>query len=223
LPRRLILASASPRRKELLACLGLPFEVIPSQVDEDDAEYVGLPRTVAERLARAKASDISLRLYTDALAADIRSLDACVIGCDTVVALEDIDPPALLAKPSDAVEARSMLSRLSGKTHTVYTGISLVWQHWNSLQEEYETTRISESIETDVRFRELSAQMIDWYVATGEPFDKAGGYGIQGHASAFVEAVYGDYFNVVGLPIHTVAKMLEEIGIAWWRGPAALE
>ena len=116
-----------------------------------------------------------------------------------------------------------MLALLSGTTHTVLTGVAIAVRHAQPDIQDFNEFVRKDVVETQVQFRELTSQMIDWYVATGEPFDKAGGYGIQGHASAFVEAVYGDYFNVVGLPIATVAKMLEEIGIEWWRGPSALE
>jgi septum formation protein len=102
----------------------------------------------------------------------------------------------------------------------VFTGVAVVQTDHD---DDCGMTWDSEVVDTQVTFRNLSDEMIDAYIATGEPFDKAGGYGIQGWASTFVEAIYGDYFNIVGLPIATVAKMLEEIGIAWWRGSAALE
>jgi septum formation protein len=209
MPKRLILASASPRRKELLALLRLPFEVIVSDVDETAKEE--LPHQTAERLAVSKAYAIAETLMCDA---------SIVIGADTVVALTDEAPATVLGKPNDHEDARRMLRLLSGRTHSVFTGVSLIETDvdgdcaWRSTQTV---------VDTQVTFRQLTDEMIEAYIATGEPFDKAGGYGIQGYASTFVESVYGDYFNIVGLPIATVAKMLEDIGIEWWRGPAALD
>jgi septum formation protein len=153
----------------------------------------------------------------------LQALDCVVIGCDTVVAIDEGEIAYMLAKPEDEHEAKAMLRRLSAKRHSVFTGVAIVSQWWNRNSEEYEITRRVTSVETEVQFRALTPEMIEWYVATGEPFDKAGGYGIQGHASVFVEDIYGDFFNVVGLPIHTVAGMLEDLRIEWWRGPSALE
>lgn len=213
MPKRLILASASPRRRELLSLLRLPFEVMVSDVEEEDL-LDEPPRAVAETLARRK---------TDAVVAQLsNSPGICVIGADTVVAVE-AGSTTSLAKPRDADEARFMLRMLSGRTHTVYTGVALSWRPplmgHVSPGGCYTSSRL---VDTQVTFRELTDGMIDAYIATGEPFDKAGAYGIQGFASAFVEAVCGDYFNVVGLPVATVGKMLEEAGIQWWRGPEAL-
>ena len=213
MPKRLILASASPRRKELLACLGLPFEVIPSEVDESISDFAGTG-SMAGELAKEKAFSVWQQLRAD----------TCVIGADTVVVTERPGVPTSLGKPRDAKDAARMLRLLSGTTHTVFTGVAIARPDYSLDFDGYifDCDITVQVVDTQVQFRELTPEMIDWYIATGEPFDKAGAYGIQGHASAFVEAVYGDYFNVVGLPIQTVAKMLEEIGIEWCRGPAAL-
>jgi septum formation protein len=210
MPKRLILASSSPRRRELLALLRLPFEVIVSDVDEDLRDLS--PRFLATHLAQEKAMSVVWRLTEG---------DCLVLGADTVVSFDDADPPRSLAKPRSAEEAEGILKLLSGRTHTVFTGLSLIERRDDG--NYYPTRRkVMRVVETQVTFRHLTDEMIEAYIATGEPFDKAGGYGIQGYASTFVEAISGDYFNIVGLPVATVAKMLEEIGIEWWRGPEAL-
>ncbi len=218
MPKRLILASASPRRKEVLECLGLPFEIIPSTIDESTESEVNAP-TLAKILAVNKANDVADRVWNTPFHESGKWRDPLVVlGCDTIVVTDRTDGPSILGKPTSGEDAKRMLGLLSGGIHTVYTGVSIVTRDWPR-----EWLAAAKVMDTQVQFRELSPAIIDWYVATGEPFDKAGAYGIQGHASVFVEAVYGDYFNVVGLPISTVAKMLEEIGIKWWRGAAALE
>ena len=115
-----------------------------------------------------------------------------------------------------------MLRLLSGAGHSVCTAVCLMECEWSADHEDWFPAWRTSVVETEVLFRDLTPELIEAYISTGEPFDKAGAYGIQGFASAFVQAVHGDYFNVVGLPISTVARMLEEIGIEWWRGPAAL-
>lgn len=187
----------------------MPFEVIVSDVDETIRDE--RPHELAERLALSKAQ---------AVASHVPCERAIVIGADTVVALGDEGPRTILEKPADEADARRMLRLLSGRTHTVFTGVALVQTDYD---DDCGTTWDNRVVDTQVTFRELSDELIDAYVATGEPFDKAGGYGIQGFASIFVEAIYGDYFNIVGLPVGTVARMLEEIGIEWWRGAASLE
>lgn len=208
--RRLILASASPRRRELLALLGLPFEVVPSAVEEDSQPPVSPPE-FARALAKEKALDVWRRRSKEP--------GLMVLGADTIVVADRPGVPTILNKPTDEDDARRMLAWLSGTTHTVYTGLALVQTEAVRSDGEIET----EVVGTRVTFRELTPSMIDAYVATGEPFDKAGAYGVQERAAPFVEAVHGDYFNVVGLPVCTVARMLERIGIEWWRGPEALE
>jgi septum formation protein len=182
---KLVLASASPRRRELLARAGFEFEVRPSEIPEFPSPGE-TPEVFARRAAREKALDVAARAEPGTL----------VLGADTVVALGD----EILGKPADAAEAGQMMRRLSGRTHRVTTAVCLVRapDRVEALGEE----------STAVTFRALSDAEIREYVATGEPFDKAGGYGIQGHAAKFVERVEGDYSNVVGLPVARVAEML---------------
>lgn len=210
MPKRFILASASPRRRELLALLGLPFDVIVSEVDET-ALSGRLPAEVPDVLARAKALAVWERLG--------RPRDTLILGADTDVVATVDGVQTILGKPADAEDARRMLRALSGRMHTVYTGLTLV----QTVGDEPTYVAQSELVDTQVKFRRLTDAMIDAYIATGEPFDKAGAYGIQGRASAFVQTILGDYFNVVGLPVQRVGRMLEDAGIEWWRGPAALE
>jgi septum formation protein len=183
---RLILASASPRRAELLRAAGLPFDVLPVAVDErffpDET-----PGRAVSRLAEAKAA-----------AGALLQPDAVVLGADTTVVIDD-QP---LAKPADAHEAAGMLRRLSGRTHDVLTGICLC--HGGRRLLHVEPTR--------VRMAHMDEAEIAWYVATDEPYDKAGGYAVQGLASRFVLGVDGSYSNVVGLPISSVYRLLKELG-----------
>lgn len=182
----LVLASASPRRAELLRNARFEFTVQPADIDE-----TALPqedaRTYAERLAREKALAVLASL-------DGRE-DAVVLGADTVVVVDG----ELLGKPADAEDARRMLRLLSGRAHEVITGVCVARRGEVGVSSEC----------TVVYFDELLEAEIDWYVATGEPMDKAGAYGIQGAASRWVGRVEGDYFNIVGLPVALVASMLE--------------
>ena len=206
--RRLILASASPRRRELLSLLGLPFDVIPSGFEENVARVA--PRALAERLAQSKALEVWNENH------DRREI---VMGADTVVVIGPTTNPTLLGKPRDPEDARRMLNILSGSRHIVMTGVAFAFEVLGKGEVEI----VSDVAETTVRFRELSDEMIDAYIATGDPFDKAGAYGIQGMAGAFVESIHGDYFNVVGLPLQLVGRMFERMGLPWWKGAAALE
>ena len=185
----LILASASPRRRELLEGLGLQFEIRPAKGDERPAPGLGGAETAAQ-LSRAKCLEIA----ADASPEDV------VIAADTVVCLDG----EILGKPHDASDARRMLSGLSGRTHRVYTGVTVA-----------RAGRVlSGAEETAVRFRVLTDAEIDAYIATGEPMDKAGAYGIQGRAALFVEGIEGDYFNVMGLPLCRLGQMLKELGVS---------
>ncbi len=195
---RLILASTSPRRRELLALLGLPFEVIGSGFDEDSISTEGLaPGEWVTALATGKATEVARRLSGNAL----------VLGADTTVILDG----DYLNKPRDADEAKQMLRRLSGRTHQVYTGLCLL-PVTDFLLGEPATT----SVVTDVTFDAISDTTIAAYVATGEPLDKAGGYGIQGKALAFIPEIRGDYFNVVGLPLNRLCALLEQFDMSVW-------
>lgn len=186
---RLILASASPRRKELLSRLGIPFAVVPSDVPE--VPLAGeAPASFVRRVASDKAR---------AIAAAYPGL--WVLGADTVVVID----AEILGKPVDAAEARAMLTRLSGRRHQVLTGVALVAADGRLCAET--------AVETAVAFRPLLADEIERYIASGEPFDKAGAYAIQGGAGAFVEGVEGSYSNVVGLPIEEVQVILVAHGL----------
>ncbi len=184
--RRLILASASPRRRELLAQAGYTFEVQPAHVNEDlraDED----PVAYVVRLARDKAQ---------AVFAAANDPEAIVLGADTTVTLDG----HILAKPEDAADAARMLRLLSGRTHRVITGVALATAKGVEVAAEI----------TGVQFHTLSDEEIAAYIATGEPMDKAGAYGIQGLAARWIPRVVGCYFNVVGLPIALVATMLEQ-------------
>lgn len=182
----MVLASASPRRLELLRRLGVEPEVRPADVDEA-VRHSETPDALVARLAAAKAEAVA--------AGD----DELVIGADTVVALGDV----ILGKPADDDDARSMLHRLSGTTHRVLTGVHV-----------RRGGRSADAVETTtVWFRPLSRQVVDSYVRTGEPLDKAGAYAIQGGAGAFVESIAGSDTNVIGLPLATVVRLAAEVGV----------
>jgi len=189
-PPRLILASTSPRRRELLALLGLPFDVVASRFDEDSLPPDGLaPADYVTRLASGKAGEVAARTEGDAL----------VIGADTTVVLDG----GFLGKPADAEDARAMLRRLSGRTHQVYTGLCLI-----PVQDGIMGQAVTDAARTDVTFDSIPENALLAYVATGEPLDKAGAYGIQGRALSFIPAIHGDYFNVVGLPLELLRALL---------------
>lgn len=183
----LILASASPRRRDLLHNLGLHFDVIPADVDESYGPNE-VPFDVVQRLSVAKADAVG-RLYPDAL----------VIAADTVVVYRD----EILGKPTGEAENHAFISRLSGRTHEVFTG------HAAQLGEK----RHDWVVQTAVRFRTLSEGEIDRYVATGEGLDKAGGYAVQGYGSALVREIRGCYFNVVGLSVSAVVELSRKLGV----------
>jgi septum formation protein len=183
---RVILASASPRRRELLTLIGIAHEVRPADIDESLLPTEG-PVAHAERLARAKAHAIAEH-----------EPGAVVIAADTIVVVDG----DVLGKPRDAAAAHAMLRRLSGRTHTVLTAIAVA--------RESRTESAVESV--DVTFRALSDEEIDDYIATGEPMDKAGAYGIQGYGATIVERVDGDYFSVMGLGLRRLVDLLDRVG-----------
>lgn len=192
LARPLVLASASPRRADLLAQVGLSFEVRVSNVPEEADETGRDAAEVAGAHAREKALAIARELP-----------ERLVLGADTVVVLEG----EVLGKPTDAEQARGMLGRLSGREHEVITAVAL------ALNDGRGTRVLDEHAErTRVRFRALSAAEIEAYVATGEPLDKAGAYGIQGRGALLVRAIEGCYFTVVGLPLSSTWEMLVRLG-----------
>jgi septum formation protein len=183
---KLILASSSPRRQELLRNAGFEFDVIPSRVEEV-FEADRDPAEVVERLALHKAEDVARR---------VEHADAVVLGADTVV-VADGEP---LGKPKTDQEAVAMLEKLSGREHQVITGVALVDPHSPRRALAHQVTRVF--------FRSLHRREIDDYVANGEPVDKAGAYAIQGRAGRFVTRLEGCYFNVMGLPIALVDRLL---------------
>ncbi len=187
----LVLASASPRRKELLASVGIEVEVMPSDVPEEPLNGE-TPEEHVLRLARDKAAEIAGRLRDGD--------ERWVVGADTLV----ISGGELLGKPKDEDEARIMLNSLSGCEHSVMTGYSI----FNTLRGEV----ASRVVETKVRFKDLSEDEIKGYVASGEPMDKAGAYAIQGLGAFMVESIIGSYSNVVGLPLCQLVQDLEEEG-----------
>ncbi len=203
-PPRLLLASASPRRRELIALLGLPFEVCPSAYQEPPppAEPVALDSFVLT-LARHKAQEVAARADAGCL----------VLGADTIVTLETGEEGLPLGKPTDPEDARRMLRLLSGRAHSVLTGIALIRAQGAGATD----APLCTVVRTQVHFRPLTSEMIEGYLATGEPFDKAGAYGAQGYAAPFIHHIEGDYFNVVGLPLAEVGRLLESAGVAWWR------
>jgi septum formation protein len=186
----IILASASPRRRELLSSIGLRFQVLPSTVPEETMDHE-LPQDQVSRLAVAKASEISGRVP-----------GMWVLGADTIVVIDG----NILGKPRDVQEAREMLSVLASRTHEVYTGYALV-------RSDLAAPAVVRWVRSEVHIRSLTAEEIAGYVATGEPMDKAGAYAIQGIGSAIVERISGSYTNVVGLPLCEVTRDLKELGI----------
>lgn len=190
----IILASASPRRTEILNQLGLDFQVIPSEVSEVIPEKSTAPQELVTKLALHKAADVARKLE-----------QGLIIGADTLVVLGG----TIFGKPSGPEEAVKMISILNGKIHSVYTGIAMV-------QVPSGQTEVGYS-ETKVKFRTLSKEEIQSYVATGEPLDKAGAYGIQGKGGVLVEGIEGCYFNVMGLPLSKLAEMLQKFEISIWR------
>ena len=186
---KLILASKSPRRSNLLKQAGVTFSIIPSNFDESSVTMSD-PESYVRRVAKSKTVDISKK-----------HPDSWVLGADTIVLIDD----CILGKPHSKDEARSMLKQLSGKTHQVITGYCLSCQTKNYF--------LSETAKTDVRFKTLRNEEIEWYIKTGEPFDKAGAYAIQGMGTCLVKSINGSYTNVVGLPVCEVIEFLIKEGI----------
>ncbi len=182
----LILASGSPRRKELLEQMGISFEVIPSELDESTL-IASSPVDYALAVARAKAESVSRNHRKN-----------WVLAADTIVCLEN----TIFGKPRDAADANEMLAALSGRDHTVITAYSFM-----HLQNDFIDTR---SVSTTVRFKTLSSNEIEWYIHTGEPFGKAGAYAIQGIGAFLVRTIKGSYTNVVGLPLTEVITLLQK-------------
>jgi septum formation protein len=188
---RVILASQSPRRRDLLSLIHVPHDVRPADIDEtyfDDEQ----PRAHALRLARGKAEAI-------------QEAGAVVVGSDTIVVVDG----DVLGKPRDDAEAARMLRRLSGRSHLVITAVAVSWN--GKLEADAE--------EVGVTFHDLSDAQIAQYIATREPMDKAGAYGIQGYGATIVRAVDGDYFAVMGLPLQLLVRLLDKVGLRYPFGP----
>jgi septum formation protein len=185
---KFILASASPRRKELLELVGLEFEVVPGDVDEDFHE-TETPRDHVMRLSREKALAVSA-IYPD----------AWVLGADTIVLVNG----EILGKPRTKDEAREMLRKLSGRSHRVLSGFTVLKKTGGAV--------FTDAVESMVVFKNLSADEIEWYVGTDEPYDKAGGYAAQGMGASLIREIRGSYTNVVGLPLCEVVDALRQMG-----------
>lgn len=187
---RIVLASKSPRRSEILNNIGLSFDVVESRFDEAyDASLK--PEEVVKYLSYKKANEVANRIKDDAL----------VIGADTVVVLDNI----IMGKPADKKEAFNMLRSLSNRQHHVYTGISIIRVPSHECISDFEVT--------GVKIKDLSDEEIENYIKTGEPMDKAGSYAVQGIGSLIVEKIDGCYFNVVGLPVYKLSCMLKKFGL----------
>lgn len=192
--RKVILASASPRRKALLEQAGIDFTVLVSETDEKTDEKQ--PERIVRALAALKAGDVYERAAADK---HIDMQNCVVLGADTVVCCDG----TVLGKPKDAADAKKMLGMLSGRKHDVYTGVCLIGQGADG--STFEKVFVSR---TAVEMQEFTDDVIEWYVNTGEPLDKAGAYGIQGYGAVLVKSIDGDYNNVVGLPLAEVWQQL---------------
>jgi septum formation protein len=189
---RVVLASGSPRRRDLLNLIGIEHEVRPANIDETMRPRE-VPRRHAERLAREKASAVAMR-----------DPDLITIGADTVVVINR----KVLGKPADADDAARMLRMLSGREHTVITAVAV--SRGRKLRSAIEEVR--------VKFRRLRDDEIEAYIATGEPKDKAGAYGIQGYGATIVERIEGDYFAVMGLPLMRLVGLMRDVGVRYRFG-----
>ena len=205
---RIILASGSPRRKELLEQIGLEFEICPAKGEE--VITTNVPEDVVRELSRQKAEEVAsgILAYNEAHSDIVTPQDTLVIGAATVVAYDG----QILGKPADEADAKRMLSMLSGNVHSVYTGVTFV-----IIGKDGRTGESSFVEKTDVHMFAMSEQEIDRYIASGEPMDKAGSYAIQGKCGIYIEKIDGDYYNVVGLPIARMYQSLKDIGIDLFR------
>lgn len=198
--KHIVLASNSPRRKELLKQAGFIFTVIPSNVEEVITETE--PKEIVKELSGQKAKNIFDNLSKESAA------NSLILGADTVVAWENEKGMfSILGKPKDKEDAFAMLKNLQGKTHFVYTGVTLIWQEDGKVQKE------SFAVETKVTFYPMSETEIKDYIETGEPMDKAGAYGIQGKGAVYVKEIAGDYNNVVGLPLSALYQRMKQFKI----------
>jgi septum formation protein len=187
--RKIILASTSPRRKELLAKTGLKFIAVPSDYEEDMT--LKLPSKELARVLSMGKTEAVAKKYKDAI----------VIGADTFIAYKD----QILGKPHTAQRAKAMLKRLNGKTHSVITGFSII--------DTKTGKHISRAIECKVSFRKMTSREIDAYIKTGEPLERAGGYAIQERGSVFIKKTEGDFFTIMGLPVYELVRELKKFGV----------
>lgn len=209
---RIVLASKSPRRKQLLEQIGLEFEIWPSTVDETITKIK--PEEVCVELSQQKALDVAsgIKIYAKEHEEITTPQDILVIGSDTIVAIKKNDSSKeeyeILGKPKDESDAKRMLLELSDNMHSVYTGVTFVF-----ISKEGRVGEYSFFEKTDVYFYPVKDEEIDKYIEKGEPMDKAGAYGIQGEFARFVKKIDGDFYNVVGLPISRVWYELSNLGV----------
>lgn len=184
---KFILASASPRRRELLRSAGLKFKIIPAHVNEDYLEGES-PRQHVKRLSREKALTVARKHQ-----------DTWVLGADTIVVIDGV----ILGKPTNRNQAQTMLQKLSGHEHRVFTGFTII--HLES------KIRVTGVVQSHVKFKNISPDEMNWYIACDEPYDKAGGYAIQGKGAYFIQSIRGSYTNVIGLPLCEVLETLKKL------------
>lgn len=198
---RLYLASASPRRRELLGLLGVNFTVVVSRFNESTLSHLTDPEEYVVRAAESKAAEVAKRRV------------GIILGVDTDVVAPD---GTIMGKPTDAEDAKRILHSLSGKTHRVFSGIAVLKSdtEGNILQ------RATRVVETSVTFASLPEEAIESYVATGDPMDKAGAYGLQGQAMAFITRIEGDHTSVIGLPLWPTVQLLTDFSVKLWNNTA---
>ncbi len=182
---KIILASTSPQRFNLMNQLGIKFEALPSNFDEDSVKKIS-PKLYVKKLAKFKAQVVSNKVN-----------EGIIIGVDTIIAFGE----EIIGKPKNEIDAKNTLHKLSGKTHEAISGICVI--------NKYSKKTVIKAVVTKVKFRKLSKKIINEYIASKEPFNKAGSYAIQGKGAILIEEIQGDYNNIVGLPLTTLAKILE--------------
>ncbi len=190
---KIILASASDRRKDILTQVGISYEVMPSNIDEETIQ-ADTPAALVEALSASKAEDVAGHFTKDFV----------IIGADTVVVKDN----SILGKPSDKTQAAKMLQMLQGSRHEVYTGVTLIY-----VSPDGQGLIDTFHVKTIVDMIPMTSRQIEAYINTGEPMDKAGAYGIQGRGAAYIRDIAGDYYNVVGLPVSTVLTRLANMGV----------
>lgn len=199
--KKIILGSASPRRRELLSQIGIEFTVRVS--DKEEVYHSEMPEEIVKELALMKAENIAEEIVKEQGKTERKAADTVIIGADTVVVLDQ----KILGKPEDEENAYRMLRSLQGRAHEVYTGVAVLCC-------DGEQTKVARchAVRTEVYVHDMTDDEIRGYIASGEPADKAGGYGIQGIFAKYIDRIDGDYYNVVGLPVSYVYQTLKEIG-----------